>query len=569
MAGSPNALTALHLRYDPTYKTYLSVEQHLVGDHEYAIFSVNPATRAEKWWNLALYEKLGSRFQIQTFTQYYAQQNYLSEPQASQQTTFINATYAFPHSYVTASSQLTNYNMLGPASLGPGTIAGSLDHPSQVQLTASSFQNKIPGLPLFEQIYEGYGFNHDSVGGNQYLQGFPGSIAAADPDARPSSVRRAVSRPARRESSAGPSGNLLLSGLHDDLEHGFRLQFVTPSRSSSTGPTIPTKPTTSTPASTSNISGTRCPTGSARRTRTSRSAASLRGQSTRTSAIRFSTSAITTSTAATCRASRSAPQLSAELYVVPRRIDAADDELGVQRRTQPRVQLLAAGASPRRLSDSGPRNRLGFHRITSSASRSTRRTWARLRTTQPATFDLRSSRTPSSTFRGRSTGTEIRTARRSGSRPSSSSCCRYETHRRSPSPRCGSPSCSSQLRARASSLAGSCWPTKTDTFSLPPVTGFTSPKTSRSATRRPAVKPRCIRRREFGHARPSMQPERLRSSISPESRFHLREASPTSRVLPWRSPRRCRIPTCSTARRLRRRTSRPHRRSTSPEGPCW
>lgn len=175
MAGSPNALTALHLRYDPTYKTYLSVEQHLVGEHEYAIFSVNPATRAEKWYNLALYEKLGSRFQIQTFTQYYAQQNYLSEPRASQQTTFINATYAFPHSYVTATSQLTNYNMLGPASLGPGTIAGSLDHPSQVQLTASSFQNKIPGLPLFEQIYEGYGFNHDTVGGNQYLQGYPGN----------------------------------------------------------------------------------------------------------------------------------------------------------------------------------------------------------------------------------------------------------------------------------------------------------------------------------------------------------------------------------------------------------
>ncbi len=176
MAGSPNALTALHLRYDPTYKTYLSVEQHFVGEHEYAILSVNPATRAQKWYNLALYEKLGSRFQIQSFTQYYAQQNWLHEPQASQQTTFINATYAFPHSYVTASSQLTNYNMLGPASLVPKTtIAGSLDHPSQVQLTASSFQNQIAKLPLFEQIYEGYGFNHDTVGANQYLQGYPGN----------------------------------------------------------------------------------------------------------------------------------------------------------------------------------------------------------------------------------------------------------------------------------------------------------------------------------------------------------------------------------------------------------
>ncbi len=174
MAGSPNALTALHLRYDPTYKTYLSVEQHFVGDHEYAIFSVNPATRAEKWWNMALYEKLGSRFQIQSFTQYYTQQNWLSMPRASQQTTYLSATYAFPHSYVQATSQLTNYNLLGLASLGPGTVAGSLDHPSQLQLTATSFQNKIPGLPISEQIYEGYGFNHDTVGGLQYNQGSNG-----------------------------------------------------------------------------------------------------------------------------------------------------------------------------------------------------------------------------------------------------------------------------------------------------------------------------------------------------------------------------------------------------------
>ncbi len=173
MAASPNALTALHLRYDPTYHTYLSVEQHLVGDHEYAVFSVNPATRAKKWWNLLLYEKLGSRFQIQSFTQYYTQQFWLQEPRASQQTTFINATYALPHSYVQATSQVTNYNLLGPGSLEvPNAIGGSLSHPTQVQITATSFQNKVADLPLFEQIYEGYGFNHDSVG-QQYLQGFP------------------------------------------------------------------------------------------------------------------------------------------------------------------------------------------------------------------------------------------------------------------------------------------------------------------------------------------------------------------------------------------------------------
>ncbi|MGC1380935.1 MAG: hypothetical protein WA814_07915, partial [Candidatus Baltobacteraceae bacterium] len=176
VAGNTNTLTAVHLRYDPTYHTYLSVEQHLVGEHEYAIFSVNPATRAEKWWNLALYEKLGSRFQIQSFSQLYTQQEWLREPSAAQQTTYISATYAFPHSYVTATSQLTNYNVLGPGSLEvPNPIGGNLSHPSQAQLTATSFQNRVANLPLFEQIYEGYGFNHDTVGPLQYLQGFPGN----------------------------------------------------------------------------------------------------------------------------------------------------------------------------------------------------------------------------------------------------------------------------------------------------------------------------------------------------------------------------------------------------------
>jgi hypothetical protein len=173
VAGSPNALTALHLRYDPTYKLYGSVEQHFVGDHEYAILSVNPATRAEKWWNAMLYEKLGSRFQIQSFTQYYAQQNYLQLPRAAQQTTWINATYAFPHSYVTATSQLVNYNVLGPGSLEvPKALGGNLSHPSFLQVTANSFQNKIANLPLYENIYEGYGFAHDTVGSQQYLNGF-------------------------------------------------------------------------------------------------------------------------------------------------------------------------------------------------------------------------------------------------------------------------------------------------------------------------------------------------------------------------------------------------------------
>lgn len=180
-AGNTNTLSALHLRYDTQNYLYAAFEQHIVGDHEYAIFSVNPATRAGKFYNLQLYDRLSDRLQLQTFTQVYAYQYNLSAPQAATQTTYLEGTYAFPHSYVSAIANLTNYNMLGinplvyeithPDSNSIKTGAGSLSHPSSLQINVSSFQNRIGKTPFYEQIYGGYGFNHDTVGPDQYLQG--------------------------------------------------------------------------------------------------------------------------------------------------------------------------------------------------------------------------------------------------------------------------------------------------------------------------------------------------------------------------------------------------------------
>jgi hypothetical protein len=170
LAGSNNSLSAVHLRYDTQNHTYLAFEQHFVGAHDYAIFSVNPLTKSQRFFNLMLYEKLGQRFQVQTFTQFYIDQGVLlsAPPLAETQTTYVSATQAFPHSYLQLSSNFTNYNLLGPGSLNPANYhpvaAGSLNHPSQMQLTFSSFQNRIGTLPFYEQIYGGYGFNHDSVG---------------------------------------------------------------------------------------------------------------------------------------------------------------------------------------------------------------------------------------------------------------------------------------------------------------------------------------------------------------------------------------------------------------------
>lgn len=170
-AGSENALSAVHLREDTQNGIYLAFEQHLVGDHEYAIFSVNPLTKFNRFYNLQLYERLGSRFQIQTFTQLFTAQDIGLPPLASTQSTYINATQAFSKAYLQISGNLTNYNMLGPGVYEcckvngvPQPIAGSLSHPSSLQATLTQFQTRVAKLPFYEQLYVGYGFNHDSVG---------------------------------------------------------------------------------------------------------------------------------------------------------------------------------------------------------------------------------------------------------------------------------------------------------------------------------------------------------------------------------------------------------------------
>jgi hypothetical protein len=214
VAGNNNSLSAVHVRYDTFNHAYLAFEQHFVGSHDYAIFSANPLTKTQRYFNFIGYEKLGSRFQVQTFTQLYINQGIFFQalPSSETQTTYVNMTYAFPHSYLSLASNFTNYNTLGPGSFtNPAPVctipnptktnpspkpvcvinpAGNLSHPTQAQLTWTSFQNQVfKKLPLFEQTYFSYGFNHDSVG-QQYalpinihgLQAFGGQCVFSKAD---------------------------------------------------------------------------------------------------------------------------------------------------------------------------------------------------------------------------------------------------------------------------------------------------------------------------------------------------------------------------------------------------
>lgn len=159
-AGNANSISAVHFRYDYYNNAYASFEQHIAGNrpHEFAVFSVNPATKLDKYWNLITGENIGSKFEIDTFTQLYTNQRWLEEPNASAQTTYVTLTQAFHRSYLQGFFNTTNYNMIGPS------VPYSVNHPNFATLTWTSFNNQIGKLPLYLKTEFGMGYNHDAYG---------------------------------------------------------------------------------------------------------------------------------------------------------------------------------------------------------------------------------------------------------------------------------------------------------------------------------------------------------------------------------------------------------------------
>ncbi|HTV93823.1 MAG TPA: hypothetical protein VMG98_13995 [Verrucomicrobiae bacterium] len=162
--GNANSVTAAHLRYDAFNHAYVGFEQHLggAGQHEYAVFSINPLTKDDKYWNLVTGEHIGSKFEINTFTQLYTYQNWFAEPSASAQTTYVTMTQALNRSYLQAYFNQTNYNMIGPKT------PASPNHPNSLQLSANSYNDQIFKTPFYFQTSFGLGFNHDAYGLQNY-----------------------------------------------------------------------------------------------------------------------------------------------------------------------------------------------------------------------------------------------------------------------------------------------------------------------------------------------------------------------------------------------------------------
>lgn len=170
-AGSEKAISAAHFRYDNFNKTYFSFEQHFATDKAYAVFSLNPATRPSKFWNLLTSDRFGTSTQVQTFTQLHTFQSAFTMPVESSQFTNVTLTQAFRKSYLQLSGNFYNQSLLAEPPLlffhDPSHTFNAA-HPVNLQLTLTGFDQRVGHLPLYERLRYGGIYIHDIYG----IQGY-------------------------------------------------------------------------------------------------------------------------------------------------------------------------------------------------------------------------------------------------------------------------------------------------------------------------------------------------------------------------------------------------------------
>jgi len=72
--GSPNSLTALHIRNDPYNGTYLAFDQHFVWNQDWIAFGIDPLTQEERQYNLVAYKRISPNMESRLFAQVSAAQ---------------------------------------------------------------------------------------------------------------------------------------------------------------------------------------------------------------------------------------------------------------------------------------------------------------------------------------------------------------------------------------------------------------------------------------------------------------------------------------------------------------
>ncbi|GAC1310220.1 MAG: hypothetical protein NVSMB21_17790 [Vulcanimicrobiaceae bacterium] len=175
-AGGGHALSSLHLRYDPLNKLFPAIEQHVVTDRSYLVFSANPLTRPLKTYNFLAYDRLSPGIQVQLALQETTFGHAFSQPLSATAYATLQITGSLPQSYLQLTTQSYYDSLLArPSTFADSTTFGRTyyygdpthpfvpDHPTQQRLAWVGFRHPLGKLPATFQLRSSIGAAKNTI----------------------------------------------------------------------------------------------------------------------------------------------------------------------------------------------------------------------------------------------------------------------------------------------------------------------------------------------------------------------------------------------------------------------
>ena len=171
LAGSPASLDALHFRVDQNLavKTYFAIEHHSLFDRGYAVFSLSPATQAQKQWNLLGYDRTSPVSAVRLTTQLFTYQYGLSQPLASSGYADVQYSQGVRQSALLADATQEYSSLLAQPALGyygNPSHPWIPNHPFTLGVQWNGYYQKLLHTGFTYRLSSGYGMQYDSFGIN-------------------------------------------------------------------------------------------------------------------------------------------------------------------------------------------------------------------------------------------------------------------------------------------------------------------------------------------------------------------------------------------------------------------
>jgi len=169
IAGSPASLDAIHFRVDqnlPVHE-YFAFEHHSVWGHDYAVFSVSPATQPQKQWNLLGYDRTSPASALRLTTQLFTYQYGLSQPLSASGYADLQYAQGVRQSAVLLDLTQEYSSLLAQPALGyygNPSHPWIPNHPFTLGAQWNGYYQQLFHTGLTYRLSSGYGMQYDSFG---------------------------------------------------------------------------------------------------------------------------------------------------------------------------------------------------------------------------------------------------------------------------------------------------------------------------------------------------------------------------------------------------------------------